>query len=100
MPFKDYSKTYYRNRSLKLRYGITQTDYEKILLSQGGGCAVCQTTITGSGKDFFDVDHNHTTGAVRGLLCRHCNITLGLLEGNRELVVRLEKYLAFYKVIK
>lgn len=52
-------------------YGITAEEYQAILDYQGGRCAICQRA-TGATKR-LSVDHDHKTGAVRGLLCTPCN---------------------------
>lgn len=64
------------------RYGITRSRYDELLLNQGGRCSICRSPSpnSGHGNRYFDVDHCHTTGAVRGLLCRQCNVLLGHLE--------------------
>lgn len=62
-----------RERHLVRKYGITQADYEQMFKAQGGRCAVCRKPQSRS----FDVDHDHTTGAVRGLLCTSCNRMIG-----------------------
>lgn len=67
-----------RKRNLN-RYGITQGDYLAMLEAQGGGCAVCETDDPGTGLRHFHIDHCHTTGRVRGLLCSLCNRALGML---------------------
>jgi hypothetical protein len=55
---------------------ISVEQYEKMFADQRGCCAVCGIKI----KDHtLDVDHNHNTGEIRGLLCRECNIALGHL---------------------
>jgi len=61
---------------LKRLYNITVEEYDKIYSLQGGCCAICGVHQ----KDLkyrLHVDHNHTTGQVRGLLCRMCNTLLG-----------------------
>lgn len=67
-----------RARAIKLRlaYGITVADFDRMLAEQGGACAICRTTDP-RGKGRFHVDHDHDTGRVRGLLCHHCNVMLG-----------------------
>lgn len=83
-----------KRRSHLKRYGITHDDYNHMLEQQGGVCRACGTCYPGNGKShYFDVDHCHTTGRVRALLCRTCNTTLGVLEGHRERIVLLEAYL-------
>jgi hypothetical protein len=91
--YKEYIDPLKRTSMLRLRYGITQGDYQQMLDRQHGGCAVCHTTVTGNRNQYFDVDHDHKTGAVRGLLCRRCNITLGYYETAQELFTQLEAYL-------
>lgn len=65
-----------RNKHLRDMYGLTREQYDALLAEQGGGCAVCKADKA-SGKGSFHVDHDHDTGAVRGLLCHHCNIAIG-----------------------
>ena len=66
-----------RDCFLKRNYGISAADYERILISQNGVCAVCRaTTHDGAGRRLH-VDHDHTSGKVRGLLCTNCNAMLG-----------------------
>ncbi|GAA4085937.1 endonuclease VII domain-containing protein [Nonomuraea soli] len=60
-----------RNYKLKYLYGITEDDYERMLAQQGGLCAVCRENAG------THVDHCHSTGRVRGILCFNCNNGLG-----------------------
>lgn len=84
-----------RRRNVLQRYGLTPEAYEALYLKQDGRCAVCGTDKAGNGKGdrYLDVDHCHETGKVRGLLCRRCNVTAGVLEKNRERISMIEKYL-------
>lgn len=83
-----------RNYSLIKSYGITTEDYEQMLYDQGGGCAICGSTIgNGRHKNLF-VDHDHGTGIVRGLLCGRCNSAIGLLSEDLSLLVKIRKYLS------
>ena len=61
-----------RDKHLRRMFGITQVDYEKMLASQGGACAIC-----GSTTRRFHIDHDHATGKIRAILCQHCNQMLG-----------------------
>jgi len=65
---------------LKYRFGINEKDYNLILKKQKGRCAICKKLPL---NQRLDIDHNHTTGIIRGLLCRGCNRFLGLLENGR-----------------
>ena len=57
------------------RIGLSIRDYDLMLEKQGGGCAICGS-LTNGGRAMA-VDHDHVTGAIRGLLCMHCNLGLG-----------------------
>jgi hypothetical protein len=65
-----------RAAQFKSKYGITLAHYEQMLADQGGCCAVCGLL---GGDWTLLVDHCHTTGRVRGLLCRKCNSGIGML---------------------
>jgi len=64
----------YKNYSLLRDFGITLDEYKRIETAQGGVCAICQKKSPGRA---LAVDHCHTTGNVRGLLCSDCNLALG-----------------------
>ena len=70
---------------LKHTYGITREEYDSKLHEQENGCAVCGTKVPG-GKGSFYVDHNHTTGQVRGLLCHWCNFMIGQCKEDPEIL--------------
>lgn len=74
---------------LKNTYGITLADYERRLNAQGGVCDLCgcaETRLVKRTKQpqLLCVDHCHTTGAVRGLLCHNCNAGLGRFKDDPE----------------
>lgn len=71
-----YNDQRYRTR-LKRKYGITAAAYDALLQGQGGVCAICQGARAAQGKRPLVVDHDHATGAVRGILCDYCNVALG-----------------------
>lgn len=81
-----------RNQHLIRYYGITAADYDRLLAEQGGGCAICGITNPGR-REFFDVDHCHLTGTVRGLLCETHNRGIGIFEDDPELLRRAAEYL-------
>jgi hypothetical protein len=80
------------NRWLVKNYGITIEQYDSMFEEQSGKCAICQTEKP-RGKGGFHVDHDHATGKVRKLLCTSCNMALGLLNDNEELLVKASEYL-------
>ena len=57
--------------NLQRKYGITLADYDRMLKTQAGGCAICGRKPSKTRR--LDVDHSHKTGIVRGILCHKCN---------------------------
>ena len=80
------------NTKLKRRFGITMDDYQAMLDSQGGQCLICGTTESYLGHRLA-VDHCHTTGKIRGLLCKGCNVGLGNFNDRPELLRNAAAYL-------
>jgi hypothetical protein len=80
-----------RASQLKYRFGITPADYDRLLQKQEGACAICGCKCT-TGKRLA-VDHDHETGAVRGLLCLPCNTALGAFKDQPELLRAAISYL-------
>lgn len=54
------------------RYGLTLGEYDGLLIAQRGKCAICAAEVP------LCIDHCHESGQVRGLLCRECNLAIGL----------------------
>ena len=80
------------NNYLKSAYNLTLNEYDELLESQGGVCALCGTDAPGwQGR--FVVDHNHDTKEVRGLLCNQCNVGLGALRDSPDLLLKAMHYL-------
>lgn len=82
-----------RRYNYKSQFGLTIEDYDQILASQNGQCAVCKTTDALTPRGNFNVDHSHTTGAIRGLLCQKCNMGLGHFSDDPELLRVAASYL-------
>ncbi|WP_234335952.1 endonuclease VII domain-containing protein [Streptomyces sp. NRRL S-920] len=72
-------------------YGLAPGDYDKLYRLQGGRCAICRRA-TGATRR-LSVDHDHASGAVRGLLCRPCNSMLGHARDDIEFFQRAIAYL-------
>jgi uncharacterized CHY-type Zn-finger protein len=81
-PEQDYQ--YVRERDLKYHFNLTQAEYDAMLASQGGVCAICKQIDSRKRKDgshfSLSVDHNHATGEIRALLCGKCNTALAHFE--------------------
>lgn len=78
-----------RERAYQKRYGIGVAEYDAMLVAQDGKCKICQRARASKNTKFrfFAVDHDHNTGAVRGLLCVKCNGALGWYEAHGESIV-------------
>jgi hypothetical protein len=83
-------KEQYRKQGYRKKYGMTVEQYEAILESQHGVCAICRNPESGRA---LAVDHDHTSGGVRSLLCSKCNTAIGLLQDSPELADRVADYL-------
>lgn len=79
------------DRRIRSVYGIGAVEYAAILEAQGGACFICQRA-TGATKRLA-VDHDHLTGAVRGILCGPCNRLLGHLRDDVDAARRVVSYL-------
>ena len=95
-------KVHVRRISLKRMYGMSEADYEAMVSRQGNKCALCNSSDPGrTDKDkkwsagYWNIDHCHSTGKVRGLLCHTCNVRVGAYERLRDVVgfEKLIKYL-------
>lgn len=80
-----------RLRATLARWGITVEQYEALVAAAGGLCAVCQQPPRESKA--LCIDHDHVTGVVRGLLCQDCNLGIGQLRDDPELLDRAAAYL-------
>lgn len=76
------------------RYGLSYQEYRALVERQGGVCALCRHEWKGwGGKSGLHIDHCHTTGKVRGLLCGDCNTALGRFGDDPMLLRRAAEYL-------
>ena len=85
----------YRARRRKTNYGIENEHFERLMYEQQGCCAICKMAFVIDGKksQVPVVDHNHTTGAIRGLLCLKCNNAIGLLQDSVQVILNAAEYL-------
>ena len=84
-----------KSYDLTRRYSIDLARYEEMLASQGGSCAICGGTPgkTPNITRGLAVDHNHATGALRGLLCTNCNVSIGKFRDSKRLLEKAITYL-------
>lgn len=85
---KEHRAAYQREK----KFGLTSLQYDAMLAAQDFKCAVCMTADPGLGRGWH-VDHCHTKGHVRGLLCNSCNVGLGHFRDSPEILSNAIEYL-------
>lgn len=95
IPIKDEKISKDRGRAMKKKYGIDVATYEKILAAQECKCAICGISKNDAGV--LAIDHDHPSGAVRGLLCGRCNCLLGAVYDDCDILKKMIDYLQEYK---
>ncbi|WP_197023534.1 endonuclease VII domain-containing protein [Rhodococcus sp. UNC363MFTsu5.1] len=76
-----------RRQRVRLKYGLSGDEYDQMVKDQDSQCAICGVEAA------LVVDHDHSSGSVRQLLCSHCNTALGFLRDNPESADRAAEYL-------
>ena len=88
-----YNKDKQKNVNLKKNHGITLDEYNAMFDRQSGKCAICKDDFPDRHGKSIHVDHDHATGAIRGLLCRQCNLMLGHARDNKAVLAGAIDYL-------
>ena len=84
----------YRQSRLKKKYGITIEQYEAMAAKQGGKCLACGEVPKGKAHAArLHLDHCHASGRLRGMLCYQCNLALGLVKDNIQILEGLIAHL-------
>ena len=76
-----------KEETLKRKYNITLDDYNTLMTKYNNSCAICGST------EKLCVDHCHSSGNVRGILCHHCNTGLGMFKDNDQALAAAIRYL-------
>lgn len=79
-------------QNLYSRYGISIEEYAYMFYEQEGKCSICKRLHSEFARGLV-VDHNHTTGLIRGLLCDNCNRALGFFKDNIDSIVSAISYI-------
>lgn len=82
-----------REYHLQKEFSMSIEDYNSLLEKQDGVCNICKRHRIASNKSNMAVDHCHTTGKIRGILCNWCNRGIGIFEDNEEFLKRAIDYL-------
>lgn len=99
--FREKCKSYARGRCklkrreerLMSKYGISLKEYDEMLKQQNGKCKICGSEKVGGNHKYLKVDHCHKTGKVRGLLCNDCNLGIGKLKDDPDILRNAAKYI-------
>ena len=100
---RKYEQKYYKlprvkmtrqHQTIKYRYGIDITEYDKLFKQQHGKCAICGKPPA---RTKLGIDHNHNTKKVRGLLCNKCNRALGYFDDSIQILQKAVKYMKKYE---
>lgn len=91
------NREHVRNKRFLRRYGLTPEAYQKLLASQNYCCAVCEQDMR-TIPHGPQVDHNHVTKEVRGLLCILCNTGIGKFKESAELMRAAITYLEALRI--
>jgi hypothetical protein len=83
----------HRQYLLLTKYGISESEYQTLYKRQKGQCLICLRFFAK-----LTVDHDHQTGAVRGLLCSTCNRVLGYAERHPKILTEIPRYLSQSRV--
>lgn len=95
-PDKVYNPEINRKQKFRSKYGLQWEDFERMYQKQNGQCLVCKkySDLWPEKKtEGLYVDHNHSSGKVRGLLCHYCNLGLGHFKDNANLLIEAARYL-------
>lgn len=86
-----------KRRTLRYMFGMELEEYKRLIVKQGGACAICGQPETARHNDgrtrSLAVDHDHASGAIRGLLCANCNNGIGRFSDDPNLLEAAASYL-------
>ena len=86
--YPDRSRLTELRQKARYRYGIELSEIRAIAKSQDSRCAICNK------KGKLDTDHDHEDKKIRGMLCRNCNLALGMFKDDRKQLDKASEYLA------
>lgn len=90
---ENYNPIKNREQKLKYKYNLSLDEYDEMFKKQNGKCEICGDVT----ERPLDVDHNHKTGKIRGLLCNACNRGIENFKENPLKLIKTVYYLEKYK---
>ena len=88
--YREQKKEKVKDYQLKRKFGLSLDEYQKMLEEQKGVCKICGQV---ENNKQLAVDHWHTTGQIRGLLCGSCNRGIGYFRDSQDLLLKAVQYL-------
>ncbi len=80
------------NHQREKTFGVSSAEYWVMYHTQDGRCGICRKRLRSDRYKAFCVDHCHSTGKIRGLLCTNCNTAVGLLKDDPELMSQAARW--------
>ena len=90
--YENDKRVYMKNYSRKRNFGISADEFNDMKISQDDKCAICKKDSKYFKRD-FSIDHCHTTGKIRGLLCSNCNTGIGMFKDDIDILKSAILYL-------
>ena len=91
---KDCEQKRSKDAHYRCRYGISEEQRKELINKQDNKCACCGSEFNDTARGRPVIDHCHSSGQVRDIICDRCNITLGLIGDDTGLAKKLIDYLA------
>ena len=103
LPLNPVKKLGEKTRHLEKKFGLTVEQYNQMLQTQNNVCAICgqperQKDRRGNSRKLC-IDHNHTTGQIRDLLCSNCNFVIGNAFESEAILFKAVEYLRIHKIM-
>lgn len=87
-----------RKNNIRKLYGLTQEEFTKMSSAQDDKCAICFIHVSETKYSNLCIDHDHSTGDVRGLLCDTCNRAIGLLKDSADVLISAAQYVTKFRI--
>ena len=87
---KGYNVKYFR----KYNHGVDDSQFQKMMVAQNNACVLCGDSFEGMNSKNIHIDHKHSTGVVRAIVCGHCNKMIGHSRENKETLANTIIYLS------
>ena len=95
------TKSEYSVSLRRKKHGFTEEIFTQKMKEQKGGCAICSVVLgDGLNERTASADHCHETKKPRGILCKRCNLMIGLAGDDGVILNKAIEYLEFWKRIE